>query len=37
MGWPVLVVPDVEADDVIGTLAKAGEEAGWNVRNIHRR
>jgi DNA polymerase-1 len=31
MGWPVLVVPDVEADDVIGTLAKAGEEAGWNV------
>lgn len=31
MGWPVLVVPDVEADDVIGTLAKKGEEAGWNV------
>ncbi|VEJ22249.1 DNA polymerase I [Neisseria animaloris] len=31
MGWPVLVVPDVEADDVIGTLAKQGEEAGWNV------
>ncbi len=31
MGWPVLVVPDVEADDVIGTLAKQGEAAGWNV------
>ncbi|MCF7521988.1 DNA polymerase I [Neisseria sp. ZJ106] len=31
MGWPVLVVPDVEADDVIGTLAKQGGEAGWNV------
>ena len=31
MGWPVLVVPDVEADDVIGTLAKAGEEAFCNV------
>lgn len=31
MGWPVLVVPDVEADDVIGTLAKKGEEAGWQV------
>ncbi|WP_107688177.1 DNA polymerase I [Neisseria wadsworthii] len=31
MGWPVLIVPDVEADDVIGTLAKQGEEAGWNV------
>ncbi|MBF0803641.1 MULTISPECIES: DNA polymerase I [unclassified Neisseria] len=31
MGWPVLVVPDVEADDVIGTLAKQGEAAGWKV------
>lgn len=31
MGWPVLIVPDVEADDVIGTLAKQGEAAGWNV------
>lgn len=30
-GWPVLVVPDVEADDVIGTLAKQGEAAGWQV------
>ena len=31
MGWPVLVVPQVEADDVIGTLAAQGGEAGWNV------
>ncbi|ASK27533.1 DNA polymerase I [Neisseria chenwenguii] len=31
MGWPVLVVPDVEADDVIGTLAKEGEAEGWDV------
>ena len=31
MGWPVLVVPQVEADDVIGTLAAQGGAAGWNV------
>ena len=31
MGWPVLVVPGVEADDVIGTLAAQGSEAGWDV------
>lgn len=31
MGWPVLVIPQVEADDVIGTLAKMGSETGWNV------
>ncbi|QPT37986.1 DNA polymerase I [Neisseria cinerea] len=31
MGWPVLVIPQVEADDVIGTLAKMAGEAGWNV------
>lgn len=31
MGWPVLVVPNVEADDVIGTLAHQGSEAGMNV------
>ncbi|MDO4640315.1 MAG: DNA polymerase I [Neisseria sp.] len=31
MGWPVLVVPDVEADDVIGTLARQGESEGWQV------
>ncbi|MGF6147691.1 DNA polymerase I [Kingella potus] len=30
-GWPVLVVPEVEADDVIGTLAVQGEAAGWSV------
>ena len=31
MGWPVLVIPQVEADDVIGTLATMASEAGWNV------
>ena len=31
MGWPVLVIPQVEADDVIGTLAKMAGEAGWDV------
>ena len=31
MGWPVLVVPQVEADDVIGTLAAQGGAAGWDV------
>ncbi|HFC8465015.1 TPA: DNA polymerase I [Neisseria subflava] len=31
MGWPVLVIPQVEADDVIGTLAAMGSKAGWNV------
>ena len=31
MGWPVLVIPQVEADDVIGTLAKMASEAGWDV------
>ncbi|MEO7521152.1 MAG: 5'-3' exonuclease H3TH domain-containing protein, partial [Gemmatimonas sp.] len=28
---PVLAVPNYEADDVIGTLAKQGVEAGYNV------
>ncbi|PJO77610.1 DNA polymerase I [Neisseria brasiliensis] len=31
MGWPVLVIPGVEADDVIGTLAQQGGDAGMNV------
>lgn len=31
MGWPVLAVPGVEADDVIGTLARAAEAEGWQV------
>ena len=30
-GLPLLVVPDVEADDVIGTLAKQAEAAGMEV------
>ncbi|AKH37073.1 MULTISPECIES: DNA polymerase I [Nitrosomonas] len=28
MGWPLLIIEGVEADDVIGTLAKKAEQAG---------
>ena len=31
MGWPLLIVEGVEADDVIGTLARDGERAGMQV------
>ncbi|RZL64872.1 MAG: DNA polymerase I [Variovorax sp.] len=31
LGWPVLTVPDVEADDVIGTLAKVAAAQGVEV------
>ncbi|MDZ4102666.1 MAG: DNA polymerase I [Hydrogenophaga sp.] len=31
MGWPVLDVPGVEADDVIGTLAVAAAQLGMDV------
>jgi len=31
MGWPILIVEGVEADDVIGTLARDGERAGMRV------
>ncbi len=31
LGWKVLAVPGVEADDVIGTLARAAEEKGLDV------
>ncbi|SFP22168.1 DNA polymerase I [Variovorax sp. PDC80] len=31
LGWPVLSVPDVEADDVIGTLAKVAAAQGIEV------
>ncbi|RMD00851.1 DNA polymerase I [Aquitalea palustris] len=30
-GWPLLMVDGVEADDVIGTLARMGEAAGFQV------
>ncbi|TSE27191.1 DNA polymerase I [Tepidimonas sediminis] len=30
-GWPVLRVPGVEADDVIGTLARGAAQQGWRV------
>jgi len=31
LGWPVLEVPGIEADDAIGTLAKLGAESGHRV------
>jgi DNA polymerase I len=31
LGWPVLTVPGVEADDVLGTLARMGAEQGMEV------
>ena len=31
LGWPVLAVPEVEADDVIATLAKTAAAQGVNV------
>jgi DNA polymerase I len=31
LGWPLFVEPGVEADDVIGTLAVLGREAGFEV------
>ena len=31
LGWPVLMVPGVEADDVIGTLARVAGAGGFDV------
>ncbi len=31
LGWPVLMVSGVEADDVIGTLACQASQAGWET------
>ncbi len=31
LGWPVLVIEGVEADDVIATLAEAAKRAGWRT------
>ena len=31
LGWPVLEVPGIEADDAIGTLARIGAASGHNV------
>ena len=30
LGWPIVVVDGVEADDVIGTLVRAAEARGWD-------
>ena len=31
LGWPVLMVPGIEADDAIGTLARVASESGHRV------
>ena len=31
LGWPVLVIDGVEADDVIATLAEQAKRAGWHT------
>jgi len=31
LGWPVMMVPGVEADDVLGTLAKRATALGWKT------
>jgi DNA polymerase I len=31
LGWPILEVPGIEADDVIGTLARLGTQQGFQV------
>ena len=31
LGWPVMTVPGIEADDTIGTLCKVAAAAGYNV------
>jgi DNA polymerase-1 len=31
LGWPVLVIDGVEADDVIATLAERAKQAGWQT------
>ena len=36
-GWPLLMVEGVEADDVIGTLAKQAARRGHRHRHLHRR
>jgi DNA polymerase-1 len=31
LGWPIIMVPGIEADDAIGTLSRAATAAGWNT------
>ena len=31
LGWPVLMVPGIEADDAIGTLARIAAQTGHEV------
>ena len=31
LGWPIIMVPGIEADDAIGTLSRAATAAGWKT------
>jgi len=31
LGWPIITVPGIEADDAIGTLARAATALGWKT------
>ncbi|HEY8974821.1 MAG TPA: DNA polymerase I [Burkholderiaceae bacterium] len=31
LGWPIITVPGIEADDAIGTLARAATSLGWKT------
>jgi len=31
LGWPIIMVPGIEADDAIGTLARAATAIGWKT------
>ena len=37
LGWPILMIDGIEADDVIGTLAKRATGAGTEDARVHRR
>ena len=37
MGWPMLIVEGVEADDVIGTLAKQADPKNLRMHHFDRR
>jgi DNA polymerase-1 len=37
LGWPVLVVPGIEADDAIGTLARVAAASRPPGGDLHRR
>ena len=37
LGWPVLMVPGIEADDAIGTISCMASRGGFDVVDLDRR